>query len=170
MRKISEKVELTANILIICVAVLIGIVVVQKYFFSSPTPNQPARLQPVTGAKMNLQDVNFSNQPKTLILALQTGCHFCNESASFYKRIVETVKDKNIKLVAVFPTEVEKSAAHLKELGLTNMEVRSSPLNALQVSGTPTLILINNKSEITDYWVGKLPPDKEIEVINKLNS
>jgi hypothetical protein len=98
------------------------------------------------------------------------GCHFCSESAPFYKRIIESVKDKNINLVAAFPTGSEESAAYLRELGLNNMEVRRSPLNNLQVSGTPTLILTNDKGEVTDFWVGKLTPDKETEVINKLNS
>jgi thioredoxin-related protein len=101
---------------------------------------------------------------------LNKGCRFCNESAPFYKRIIESVQNKNIKLIAAFPGSIEESVRHMNELGLSQMEVKSSPLNNLQVSGTPTLILINQSGEITDFWVGKLPPDKETEVINKLNS
>ena len=173
MNKLSQKIELAANLLIILVAVLLVGVIVQKYFFSftaGPVTNQKARLQPVVGSKLNIPDVNLTTHPKILVLVLQTGCRYCNESAPFYKRIVEIVKNKNIKLIAAFPSGVEESATHLKELGLNNMEVKQSPLNSLQVSGTPTLILINDKGEITDFWVGKLPPDKETEVINKLNS
>ncbi|HMG72315.1 MAG TPA: hypothetical protein VK582_02350 [Pyrinomonadaceae bacterium] len=171
MSKLSHKAELAANILIIVVAALLTGVIVQKYFFSkSATVNQQARVQPAIGSHVNLLDESRSNQSKTLILALQTGCHFCNESAPFYKRLIETVKDKNVRLVAVFPTSIEESKAHLNELGLTNLEVKRSPLENIQVSGTPTLILTNEKGEIMDFWVGKLTPDKETEVINKLNS
>ncbi|MGI8470455.1 MAG: peroxiredoxin family protein [Pyrinomonadaceae bacterium] len=170
MNKLSRKIELVANISIIVVAVAIGAVIVQKYFFSTTAANQQARAQPAIGSKLNVSDVNFSGQPKTLILALQTGCHFCNESAPFYKRLIENAKGKNIKLVAVFPQSIEESTAHLNELGLTGMEVRRSSLDNIQVSGTPTLILTNDKGEVTNFWVGKLPPDKEMEVINKLNS
>lgn len=170
MNKLSQKAELAANTLIIIVAVLLIGVIVQKYFFSTTTANQKARLQPVVGSKLNVSDVNFSSQPKTLALVLQTGCHFCNDSAPFYKRIVENTQNMNVKLVAVFPTNIEESKAHLNELGLTSLEVKRSPLDNIQVSGTPTLILTNDKGEITDYWVGKLTPDKEMEVINKLNS
>jgi thioredoxin-related protein len=172
MSKVYQKVELTANILIIVVALLIGAVIVQKYFIASPQPaaNQPPRVEPKIGAQMNVPDVNWSQQPKTLILALQADCRFCNDSAPFYKRVIETVRTKNVKLVAVFPTGIEKSITHLKELGLDGMEVKQSSLGSLQVSGTPTLILTNEKGEITDYWVGKLSLDKETEVINKLNS
>lgn len=170
MNKLSQRLELVANILIIVVAVAIGSVLIQKYFFQSTVVNQKARVQPEIGSKLNLSDVDFSNQPKTLVLALQAGCRFCNESAPFYKRIIENTQNKNIKLVAVFSTGMEESTAYLNELGLTNLEVKRSPLDNIQVNGTPTLILTNEKGEITDYWVGKLPPDKETEVINRLNS
>ena len=110
MEKINQKIELVANIFIILVA-FIGSILVQKYFIAAPL-NQPARVEPKVGSQMNAPDVDWSQQPKTLILALQTDCHFFNESAPFYKRVIETVKNKNIKLVAVFPTEIEESAKH----------------------------------------------------------
>lgn len=172
MSKVYQKVELTANILIIVVALLLGGVLTQKYFFAAPTTvsNQPPRVEPKIGSVVNVPNMNWAQQAKTLVLVLQTSCHFCNESAPFYKRIIQTVENKNVKLVAVFPTGVEESTAHLNKLGLTNMEVKQSLLGSLQVSGTPTLILINDKGEIIDYWVGKLPADKETEVIDRLNS
>jgi len=173
MSKVYQKVELTANILIIVVALLLGAVLVQKYFLSNPATaltKQPSRLKPEIGAKMDVPNVNWTQQAKTLVLVLQAGCRFCNESAPFYKRLIQTVQNKNVKLVAVFPTDIEKSTAYLNELGLTNMEVRQSSLDSLKVSGTPTLILTNETGEITDYWVGRLSPEKETEVINKLNS
>ena len=170
MRRLSQKAEIAANILIIVVAALLIGVIVQKYFFGKSAIKQQARVQPAIGSHVNLLDESRVNQSKTLILALQTGCHFCNESVPFYKRLIETVKGKNIKLVAVFPISIEESKAHLNELGLTNLEVKRSPLENIQVSGTPTLILTNEKGEIMDFWVGKLTPDKEAEVINKLNS
>ena len=170
MSRISKTVELIANIAIIVAAVLLVGVVAQKYFFNKPTPMAAARLQPVIGARMNLPGVNWSAQPKTLILALQTGCRFCDESVPFYKRIAENVRAENVKLIAAFPTGVEESAAHLKALGLTNIEVRQLPLESLQTSGTPTLILTNDKGQITNYWLGKLTPDKEAQVLANITS
>lgn len=168
MEKINQKIELVANIFIILVVLVIGIVLVQKYFLAA-APNQQARVEPKIGSQMNTPDVDWSRQPKTLVLVLQVGCRFCTESAPFYKRVIETVKSKNIKLLVVLPTEVEKSAEYLKELGLTNIEVKRSSLDSIQVGGTPTLILTNNKGEITAFWVGKLTPEKEAEVLEKLN-
>lgn len=58
--------------------------------------------------------------------------------------------------------------AYLSEIGIANLDVKQLPLNTLQIGGTPTLILTNDKGEVTDYWVGKLSPEKESEVFNKL--
>ncbi|HEY0048756.1 MAG TPA: hypothetical protein VGB68_05690 [Pyrinomonadaceae bacterium] len=171
MSKLSQKVELTANILIIVVAVLLVGVIAQKYFFgSSNDSNAPTRVQPTVGTKINVPEVDLSAQPKTLVLVLQKGCRYCTESAAFYKRLQENTQNKNIKLVAVLPGKIEESAAYLSELGIANMEVKQSPLNNLQTSGTPTLILTNDKGEVTNFWIGKLPAEKEDEVIKQLNS
>ncbi|HEY0051762.1 MAG TPA: hypothetical protein VGB68_20865 [Pyrinomonadaceae bacterium] len=171
MNKITQRIELVANVLIVIVAVLLIGMIAQKYFLSSPDANDhSAGVQPTVGKKLNLTDVNFSEKPRTVLLALQASCRFCNESAPFYKRLVEETKGRNIKLVAVFPTKVEDSARHLTELGVTGFEVKQSPISALDASGTPTLIITNEKGEVTNFWVGKLPAEKETEVINQLNS
>lgn len=169
--KAFQKVELTANILIIVVSLLLGTALVQNYFLA-PFETQGPRKQiaPVVGSKINLPDVTWSPQSKTLILALQSGCRFCNESASFHQRLIESVKDKNVKLIAVFPTDMGDNAAQLNRLGIASIEVRQLPLAKIQVRGTPTLILANEEGEIINFWVGKLPPEKEAEVIDKLSS
>lgn len=170
MSKLSQRLELTANILIIVVALLLVGVIVQKYFFAKPGQLPPEGAKPTIGKLVNLPNENWSAQPKTVVLALQTNCHFCNESAPFYKHLVETVKDKNIKIVAVFPQTVEESTAHLNRLGVSGVEVKQAPISTIDASGTPTLILTNQKGEVTNYWVGKLTPSEEAEVINQINS
>ena len=164
---LSSKIELTANVLIIAVAVVFVIVLVQKFLFK-PENKQP-QIQPTIGAKVNLLGVDWSRQPRTLILALRSDCRFCNESAPFYQRLLTEAKTKNVKVITVFPTAVEESTAYLDKLGVQGVEVRRLPLTNLQAGATPTLILANDKGEVTNYWVGRLPPDKEDEVINKLN-
>lgn len=129
----------------------------------------PSRIHPVIGSLLNIKEIDFSVRSKTLILALQTGCHFCNESSPFYERVVEETKSKNIQIIAVLPTNVEESKTHLNQLGLMKIQVKQLPLSTIQVSGTPTLILTNENGKITNFWVGKLSPEKEKEVLNNLN-
>ena len=170
MIKISQKIEVISNVLIIFVALLLIGIVIQRYFFANPNLSEQARVEPTVGKPINLPDENFAGQPKTVVLALQTTCHFCNESAPFYKRLVEATKNKNIKIVAVFPQSIEEATAHLAQLGVSGVEVKQAPISQLDSSGTPTLILTNQKGTVTNYWVGKLSPDKEMEVINTINS
>ena len=51
MGKFSQKIELTANIFIIIVAVVFGVVLVQKYLFTSVTATKQARVQPTENMK-----------------------------------------------------------------------------------------------------------------------
>lgn len=169
MSKMSQRIELTANILIIVVALLLAGFIGQRYF-GKTVEKQQAKVTPTIGKPVNLPNQDWSTQPKTIVLALQTTCHFCNDSAPFYKRLIESVKNKNIKIVAVFPQSVEESTAHLNQLGLSGLEIKQAPISVLDTSGTPTLIITNQKGEVTNFWVGKLPPEKETEVINTLNS
>jgi thioredoxin-related protein len=45
-------------------------------------------------------------------------------------------------------------------------DVKQLPLEVIGVRGTPTLLLIDKQGAVKESWVGKLPPDKETEVLN----
>lgn len=169
-KSIGQKLELIANILIILAAISVICVIINKYLISSSTGStQQVRVQPKIGNKVNLPELDFSQKPRTLILVLQKGCRFCTESAPFYKRLKDSTTNQKTKLVAVLPSKIEDSIAYAREIGIPDLEIKQSALNNLQVSGTPTLILTNNNGEIINFWIGKLPPEKEEEIINQLN-
>lgn len=165
MSKIQQKLEVTANVLIIVVALILGGVLVKKYFF---TETAPERKSPVVGQKVSVNGIDLSAHQKTVLLVLQKDCKYCTESAVFYKNLIEQTKDKNIKVTAVLPQSKEEAEQYIKELGISGIEVRQSQLDPLNVGGTPTIIVTDNQGVISDTWMGKLPPDKESEVIKKL--
>lgn len=86
----------------------------------------------------------------------------------FYKTLVEKAKEKGVKLVAVLPNSREEGSQYLRENGVEIQEVRQAQLNTVNVRGTPTLILVNDKGEVSNSWIGKLPSNKEVEVIGNL--
>jgi thioredoxin-related protein len=163
---LSKKVELAANIAIIIVALILGAVVVQKYFFASGNDGPPKEI--AKGTKMAVPETDFQANGKTLLVVLQKSCKFCAESMPFYKTLLERTPGKGVKMVAVLPGPREESIAYLGEYGVALPEVRQASLNAVNVRGTPTLILVNDKGEVSNSWVGKLPPEKEKEVIDQL--
>ena len=176
MLKICKGIDLIANLAIILVAILLGIVLVKNYV----SPNSPkgnlrinvgegtshARARP--GIKLDLADVNWAKNKKTLLLVLSSSCHYCSESAPFYKRLAQQRIGRDIQLVAVLPQATSEGQKYLSKLGVSVDEIRQLPLDAIGVRGTPTLILVNNEGVVTESWEGELPADKELEVMRQL--
>ncbi len=165
--KFSQKVELFANITIILVAILLGYLLIQKLLFQQvPQIQPPAEIS--KGTKISLPNVDWQVNQRTLLIVLQKGCRFCTESMPFYKTLVEKSKEKGIKLIAVLPSSREESIRYLKENGVDIQDIKQSQLDLINVQGTPTLILVNEKGEVSNSWIGKLSSNKEVEVIGNL--
>jgi|SoiMethySBSTD1v2_1073268.scaffolds.fasta_scaffold03486_5 redoxin len=166
--KFSKTIEVTTNIAIITVAILLGIVLVKNYLLAGPKPDPGVPPTVPVGTKMSLQDVNWGAKKQTLLMALSDTCRFCTESADFYKKLAqERAKHDDLRLIAVLPQDVSAGQAYLNKLGVAVDEIRQSPLDDVGVKATPTLILVDDKGVVTASWVGKLPPEKESEVMNR---
>ena len=168
MSKVNQKIELTANILIIVVALALGGFLIQKYFFPA-APTAPAQKSPVVGNKIPDIDFDWSKSDKNVLLVLSKGCRYCTESADFYKKLIKQSEGKNVKITALLPQPKEEAEKYLSELGISGIDVKQTQLNALDVSGTPTIIVTDDKGVISNVWIGKLQVEKESEVINKLS-
>ncbi len=164
--KFTKQLETITNVAIILAVIMLGYFFVQKYFLSGNSQSLPTEI--AKGTKISLGDINWQTNQKTVLLALQKDCQFCSESMSFYKILVEKSKAKGITLVAVFPDSSEEGIQYLKENGVEIQEVRQAGKSEIDIKGTPTLILINNKGEVENSWIGKLPSEKEKEVIDNL--
>lgn len=68
-------------------------------------------------------------------------------------------------MLAVLPQPIGDAQKYLSNAGVHVDEVRQVPLNTLGVSGTPTLLLVNEVGVVTDVWVGKLQPNQETQVM-----
>jgi hypothetical protein len=164
MTNLTKKVEVVANCSIVLVAILLTVVLVRGYFI---TPKQVTTISP--GAKISIANVDWSGQGETLVLALQKGCHFCAESAPFYRQLVgQAALRGKVRMLAVLPGELTESKAYLESLGIPVTEVRRVPLNTIPVRGTPTLILVDHQGVVKHVWVGQLPPERQSEVLAAL--
>jgi hypothetical protein len=172
MRTVLKRIELLANVAIIIVAVLLGVVLVKQLVLNKN--NQPARpasarRELARGEKVSLSGVEWAKNSHTLLLVLQKGCRFCTESAPFYQELIKQTSARNdIKLVALLPQTVEEGKQYLEEIGVGIADVRQVSPSQINVGGTPTLILVNDEGVVTDVWAGKLPPDTESQVLSKL--
>jgi peroxiredoxin len=187
MKKTFRQVQFLSYIATIVIALLLGFIVVKQSFFSSSesadniarqrpvniAPQAPQRpVAPATpvGKAVPLQNVNWKENKKTLILYVSAACRYCTESAPFYQRLVKENSSKDVKIVAVLTQPVEEAKEYLKKHNVNIEEVHSASFSSIGVSATPTLLLVNEDGVISDYWRGRLQADKETEVLAKLSS
>lgn len=172
--KLSLRIEVVANIAILVVAVLLAVVLVREHLLNREAPNAPrsvnqpaaSRNEITSGEKLTTLDVDWKQSDHTLVFAISSGCHFCTDSAPFYRALVQN--KKNTRLVAVLPQSVEEGKIYLQKLGVTFDEVRQMPLGKIGVHGTPTLLLMDKSGSIEKSWVGKLASEEEIDVLKRL--
>lgn len=169
MKNLTKRIEIAANIAIIIVALLIGGVVLKRYLVNDQ--RAPLNAQILAGSKISLQSVDWTKNDQTLLLVLQKGCRFCSESASFYQRLAQSAATgrSHTQLIAVLPQDVSEGRAYLNDLDVP-IEVKQATVGSLGASATPTLILVNKAGEVKASWVGKLPAEKEAEVLGHLET
>ena len=56
------------------------------------------------------------------------------------------------------------SREYLEKNGVQIIDIRKASLNAIGARVTPTLILVNEKGEVSQSWIGRLPKQKQQEV------
>jgi hypothetical protein len=114
-----------------------------------------------------LPEIGWNRNGRTLLFVLSTHCHFCTESAPFFRHIKESV-GKDVKLVAVLPEPVAEAEAYLNREGVHLDDVRQISLGKIGVTGTPTMLLVNSKGIVARTWVGRLPPDKQDQALKTI--
>lgn len=167
INSLYKKVELLANIAIIVLAVSLGIVLVKHYVLPDGA-RSAADMTLHAGGKLPLPEVDWKKNGRTLVLAVSSKCPYCAASVPFYQRL--TKERGNTRLVIVMPQPAEEGQRYLSESGISADEVREARLGAVGIVGTPTLILVDETGTILKSWVGKLPEDKEAEVLSQLQA
>jgi thioredoxin-related protein len=159
----KPKIEMVANITVILLAVVIGSVFARDRFFK---PSLKINEIKVGDRLMPLKGWDWSAHDRTLLLVLKKGCHFCEDSAPFYQRLVtEQLQGTTAALLAVFPDDKDQVTDVLKSEGLQLPALAGVSLEVLKVSGTPTLLLIDTGGTVVDAWAGELSPRQELEVM-----
>ena len=121
--------------------------------------------QQIVGTRVNLPSVTWQSGKSTVVLALSTECHFCSESKPFYRQLISKATADGVKVVAVLPQSPDASKKYLDIDSVAVAQVVQQPLSNLNVSGTPTLLLVDSQGIVTKTWIGKLDSAAEKEVL-----
>jgi hypothetical protein len=164
--RIAKKLEMAANIAIVIVALGVVAMFVRNYRADHSPARSPQTV--AIGAKFALKNASWQASGNNLVLALSTTCHFCTESAGFYQELVKQCQAGHVRTIALLPQSPAEADAYLSHLGIKVDEVRQVSLPEVNVSGTPTLVLVDQQGSVKDVWYGKLAPAREQEVLSKV--
>jgi len=156
---------------LITVVVLIFLVVsAVRTFFFDPSKDIGARHRPAVGSSVSLPNVNWEQNKRTLVIAIQTSCQFCESSLAFYQELIRSNNTaKKLQIFMVFPESLSEARQYLREHSLDGIQVRQAEMSRLRIPGTPTLLLVNESGRLEAGWFGKLSAAKEMEVLAKLS-
>ncbi|SRR6266436_215730 len=171
MRNWQTRIEVVSNVVLIICCVVVVAFFFRNYLVSrkqETKPNTPA-LTSLVGNKVFLRDLNWAKSQQTLLVVLQKGCRFCDESTPFYQRLTRELNEPGkTHLVAVLPQSNDESKQYLKDKMIDIPDVKQASPMPMGVRGTPTLVLVDNTGTVLEQWNGKLPAAEEDKVISRL--
>ncbi|MGB8771194.1 MAG: hypothetical protein WCC92_16360 [Candidatus Korobacteraceae bacterium] len=160
----KERLEMVANIVVIVVACIIG-----GYFLKERlAPPKPLAPSLKAGDHLpGLAAYDWKAHDHTLVLALRKGCHFCEDSMPFYRKLANLEESNRIDahLVAVFPDDASTVQQLVQKEQLPLQALPGVALDRMKVAGTPTLILVDQQGRVSKVWEGELAATGEEEVI-----
>jgi hypothetical protein len=168
-----RRLETIANLSIIVATLFFCATIAKERWFPTPVTNLgPAASteSSLKGTQLQISGIRWDQADKTLVMALSTQCHFCQESAPFYKELTSSpaVKAKRVVIVTVFPQQQGEAESFVKGNQMHADEVLSMPLQGLGTSSTPTLLLVDRTGKIERLWIGVLSRSQQKDLLVEL--
>ena len=160
----KERLEVAANIVVIIVACIIGGYFLKERF---APPKTLASSLKAGDHLAGLAAYDWKTHDRTLVLALRKGCHFCEDSMPFYRKLANLEESHRIDthLIAVFPDDASTVRQLVQKEQLSVQSLPAVALDQIKVQGTPTLILVDQQGRVSKVWEGELAVPGEEEVI-----
>jgi hypothetical protein len=163
VNRFAARLEVVSNVAIVVLTVIVGAIALRTYVFPAQSPLELTR-----GTKLAIRDVQWSGQPRTLVMVLRKDCQFCSASAPFYRRLMEETARLGVPVIAALPDTPDAAQEYLHQLGVDVPDVRHVSLSEIGVGATPTLVLVDSRGAVKDSWVGQLAEARETEVMRSL--
>jgi hypothetical protein len=164
--------ERAVNAVVLLAAASITVYNVYQRLVPPPSPFATRPMNYPLGHAFTLPKPYRGGDRVTIALLLSRGCHFCTESAPFYRRLASTRTrtSSEFKMVAVFPNAEggAQAADYLKTNGVDVNEIQTASFLNLGVGATPTLLVLDESHKVTFASSGLLGPAGETQVISSI--
>jgi peroxiredoxin len=160
-RSVRANLELGANVVIAIAIVVVAVVIVKRY--ASP-PTTPASLPRINiGERLNVPNVDWEQNKKSLVFFLMKDCKYCKSTAPFYRQLIEDASKRNVQRLAILPNSVEEGKKYVESLGLPIENVQTGALTSYKIPGTPSVLFVDRRGIVKSVWIGAEPGrDKEM--------
>jgi peroxiredoxin len=163
---LRANVELGAQIAIAVAVVVVAGVLVQRNLF--PQQVNPASLPRINaGERLNVPNVDWKQNKKSLVFFLKKDCAYCASSAPFYRQLIEDASKRNVTSLAILPNSVDEANKYLQYLELPIENVQTGSLSSYKITGTPTVLFVDSQGIVRSVWFGAAP-EREKEMRDKL--
>jgi thioredoxin-related protein len=150
-------------VFMVCVAAVAVLFVQSRRPVASSAAQQISRIK--LGQHLVIPGVTWSGT-HNLVLALSTTCHFCEESAPFYRKLLQQQHEHDGKWnsIIVFPQSSDMAHKYVQ----AHKYIATATLHAdyanVGITGTPTLVLVDGHGTVLDEWIGRLDSDQQTDV------
>jgi peroxiredoxin len=156
-KNVRANIELGLNIVIAIAVVVVAGVVVKRYLFQQPFETGKALTHINAGERLNIPNVDWEQNKKSLVFFLKKDCVYCQVSAPFYRQLVEEAAKRNVKSLAVLPNSIEEAREYVRSLELPIENVQVGLLSSYKVPATPTVLFVDHQGIVRSVWVGAAP-------------
>jgi thiol-disulfide isomerase/thioredoxin len=162
---LRANIELAAQVVIAIAVVITAGVLIKRNVWPSPASGRLPSIN--AGERLTIPNVDWAQNKKTLVFFLKKDCPYCTTSAGLYRQLVEDAAKRNVRCLAVFPNTPEEARKYLQYLELPIENVYTGPLGNSKISGTPTVLFVDESGIVRSVWIGA-QTDKEQEMRDKL--
>jgi hypothetical protein len=107
---------------------------------------------------------------RSLLFVVRSTCPYCTQSMDFYQRVVQQTRNEHlpVRLVGVCLEGIDACNAYFKAHNISmDLTVGVNP-GSIKVAGTPTLLLLDERNQVTSVWTGALAPTREQALLSAL--
>jgi thiol-disulfide isomerase/thioredoxin len=162
---VRANIELVAQVAIAIAVVIAAGVLVKRTVWPGQSSGRMPSIN--AGERLTIPNVDWAQNKKTLVFFLKKDCPYCTSSAGLYRQLVEDATKRNVKCLAVFPNTPEEARKYLQYIELPIDNVYTGPLVDFKISGTPTILFVDNSGTARSVWIGA-QTEREQEMHDKL--
>jgi hypothetical protein len=166
-----KKVDLFTNVALLATCGFLCFTLLE-----GPPQSKAARPEPYRKGDRILAvgEKQFSSAHRTVLVAIRNGCRYCAASMPFYRKLERSVaarKDGRVKMIFLAPGDQAKNSEYLEANALSPdrlMSLSREQAKNLKITGTPTVIVADEKGVVKDVWIGQLNDASEAQVMETL--